>query len=193
MELIIATHNENKVLEFKKKLSSKYLLKSLSDLNFTDEIPENENSIKKNAIFKSKFIHNIFKSNVFSDDTGLEIESLNNEPGVHSARYSGEKKDPLKNINLVLKKMKGVSNRKARFRTVISLMMDNKNYCFEGIVNGTIIDKPKGDMGFGYDPIFIANNMNKTFAEITLIEKNKISHRAIATNKLIDFLNKKVI
>jgi len=193
MELIIATHNENKVLEFKKKLSSKYLLKSLSDLNFTDEIPENENSIKKNAIFKSKFIHNIFKSNVFSDDTGLEIESLNNEPGVHSARYSGEKKDPLKNINLVLKKMKGVSNRKARFRTVISLMMDNKNYCFEGIVNGTIIDKPKGDMGFGYDPIFIANNMNKTFAEITLIEKNKISHRAIATNKLIDFLNEKVI
>ena len=193
MELIIATHNENKVLEFKKKLSSKYLLKSLSDLNFTDEIPENENSIKKNAIFKSKFIHNIFKSNVFSDDTGLEIESLNNEPGVHSARYGGEKKDPLKNINLVLKKMKGVSNRKARFRTVISLMMDNKNYCFEGIVNGTIIDKPKGDMGFGYDPIFVADNMNKTFAEITLIEKNKISHRAIATNKLIDFLNKKVI
>ena len=193
MELIIATHNENKVLEFKKKLSSKYLLKSLSDLNFTEEIPENENTIKKNAIFKSKFIHNIFKSNVFSDDTGLEIESLNNEPGVHSARYSGEKKDPLKNINLVLKKMKGVSNRKARFRTVISLMMDNKNYCFEGIVNGTIIDKVKGDMGFGYDPIFVADNMNKTFAEITLIEKNKISHRAIATNKLIDFLNKKVI
>ena len=193
MELIIATHNENKVLEFKKKLSSKYLLKSLSDLNFTEEIPENENTIKKNAIFKSKFIHNIFKSNVFSDDTGLEIESLNNEPGVHSARYSGEKKDPLKNINLVLKKMKGVSNRKARFRTVISLMMDNKNYCFEGIVNGTIIDKVKGDMGFGYDPIFIADNMNKTFAEISLIEKNKISHRAIATNKLIDFLNKKVI
>jgi XTP/dITP diphosphohydrolase len=193
MELIIATHNENKVLEFKKKLGSKYLLKSLSDLNFTEEIPENENSIKKNAIFKSKFIHNIFKSNVFSDDTGLEIESLNNEPGVHSARYSGEKKDPLKNINLVLKKMNGVSNRKARFKTVISLLIDNKNYCFEGIVNGTIIDKPKGDMGFGYDPIFVADNMNKTFAEITLIEKNKISHRAIATNKLIDFLNEKVI
>jgi XTP/dITP diphosphohydrolase len=193
MELIIATHNENKVLEFKKKLGSKYLLKSLSDLNFTKEIPENENSIKKNAIFKSKFIHNIFKSNVFSDDTGLEIESLNNEPGVHSARYSGEKKDPLKNINLVLKKMNGVSNRKARFKTVISLLIDNKNYCFEGIVNGTIIDKPKGDMGFGYDPIFVADNMNKTFAEITLIEKNKISHRAIATNKLIDFLNEKVI
>lgn len=192
MELIIATHNENKVLEFKKKLGSKYLLKSLSDLNFTEEIPENENSIKKNAIFKSKFIHNIFKSNVFSDDTGLEIESLNNEPGVHSARYSGEKKDPLKNINLVLKKMNGVSNRKARFKTVISLLIDNKNYCFEGIVNGTIIDKPKGDMGFGYDPIFVADNMNKTFAEITLIEKNKISHRAIATNKLIDFLYKKV-
>lgn len=192
MELIIATHNENKVLEFKKKLSSKYLLKSLHDLNFKDSIPENENSIKKNAIFKSKFVHNIFKSNVFSDDTGLEIESLNNEPGVNSARYSGEKKDSLKNIELVLKKMKGVLNRKARFRTTISLIIDNKNYCFEGIVNGTIIDTPKGDMGFGYDPIFVANNMKKTFAEITLSEKNKISHRAIATNKLIDFLNKKV-
>ena len=189
MELIIATHNENKVQEFKKKMSNKYLLKSLCDLNFKGEIPENENSIKKNAIFKSKFIHNIFKSNVFSDDTGLEIESLGNEPGVHSARYSGEKKDPLKNINLVLKKMKEVSNRKARFRTVISLVMDNKNYCFEGIVNGTIIDKSRGDMGFGYDSIFVADNMKKTFAEITLIEKNKISHRAIATNKLIDFLN----
>ncbi|MAT79659.1 MAG: RdgB/HAM1 family non-canonical purine NTP pyrophosphatase [Flavobacteriaceae bacterium TMED238] len=192
MELIIATHNENKVLEFKKKLSSKYLLKSLHDLNFKDSIPENENSIKKNAIFKSKFVHNIFKSNVFSDDTGLEIESLDNEPGVNSARYSGEKKDSLKNIELVLKKMKGVLNRKARFRTTISLIIDNKNYCFEGIVNGTIIDTPKGDMGFGYDPIFVANNMKKTFAEITLSEKNKISHRAIATNKLIDFLNKKV-
>ena len=192
MELIIATHNENKVLEFKKKLSSKYLLKSLHDLNFKDSIPENENSIKKNAIFKSKFVHNIFKSNVFSDDTGLEIESLNNEPGVNSARYSGEKKDSLKNIELVLKKMKGVLNRKARFRTTISLIIDNKNYCFEGIVNGTIIDTPKGDMGFGYDPIFVANNMKKTFAEITLSEKNKISHRAIATNKLIDFLNEKV-
>mgnify|MGYP001483538711 FL=1 len=192
MELIIATHNENKVLEFKKKLSSKYLLKSLHDLNFKDSIPENENSIKKNAIFKSKFVHNIFKSNVFSDDTGLEIESLDNEPGVNSARYSGEKKDSLKNIELVLKKMKGVLNRKARFRTTISLIIDNKNYCFEGIVNGTIIDTPKGDMGFGYDPIFVANNMKKTFAEITLSEKNKISHRAIATNKLIDFLNEKV-
>ena len=192
MELIIATHNENKVLEFKKKLSSKYLLKSLHDLNFKDSIPENENSIKKNAIFKSKFVHNIFKSNVFSDDTGLEIESLDNEPGVNSARYSGEKKDSLKNIELVLKKMKGVLNRKARFRTTISLIIDNKNYCFEGIVNGTIIDTPKGDMGFGYDPIFVANNMKKTFAEITMSEKNKISHRAIATNKLIDFLNEKV-
>ena len=192
MELIVATHNKNKVLEFKKKLSNNFSIKSLHDLNFYEEIPENENSIKKNAIFKSKFIYNIYKSNVFSDDTGLEIEALNNEPGVRSARYSGEEKDPLKNIELVLKKLEGISNRKARFRTVISLIYNDKNYCFEGIVNGTIIDKPKGNMGFGYDPIFVANNMNETFAEISLEEKNKISHRAIATNKLIDFLYKKV-
>ena len=101
-------------------------------------------------------------------------------------------KDSFKNIELVLKKLKGFSNRKARFKTVISLIIDNKNYCFEGVVNGTIIDKPIGDMGFGYDSIFVANNMNKTFAEISIDEKNKISHRAIATNKLIDFINKKV-
>ena len=192
MELIVATHNKNKVLEFKKKLSNNFSIKSLHDLNFNEEIPENENSIKKNAIFKSQFIHKIYKSNVFSDDTGLEIEALNNEPGVRSARYSGEEKNPLKNIELVLKKLEGISNRKARFRTVISLIYNDKNYCFEGIVNGTIIDKPKGNMGFGYDPIFVANNMKETFAEISLDEKNKISHRAIATNKLIDFLYKKV-
>ena len=192
MELIIASHNENKILEFKKKLGNKFLIKSLRDLNFNEEIPENENSIKKNAIYKSKFIYNIFKSNVFSDDTGLEIEALNNEPGVRSARYSGEIKNSQKNIQLVLKNLDGISNRKARFKTVISLIVGNKNYCFEGIINGTIIDRPKGKMGFGYDPIFVANNMNKTFAEITIEEKNKISHRAIATNKLIDFLKKKV-
>ena len=192
MELIIASHNENKIVEFKKKIGNKFLIKSLRDLNFNEEIPENENSIKKNAIYKSKFINNIFQSNVFSDDTGLEIEALNNEPGVRSARYSGEIKNSQKNIQLVLKNLDGISNRKARFKTVISLIIGNKNYCFEGIINGTITNKPKGKMGFGYDPIFVANNMNKTFAEITIEEKNKISHRAIATNKLIDFLKKKV-
>ena len=112
--------------------------------------------------------------NVFSDDTGLEIEALNNEPGVRSARYSGEEKNSLKNIKLVLKKLKGISNRNARFKTVISLIIDDKNYCFEGVVNGTIIDKPIGDMGFGFDSIFVANNMNKTFAEISVDEKNMI-------------------
>ena len=174
MELIVATHNKNKVLEFKKKLSNNFSIKSLHDLNFYEEIPENENSIKKNAIFKSKFIHNIYKSNVFSDDTGLEIEALNNEPGVKSARYSGEEKNPLKNIEIDLKNLEGIPNRKARFRTVISLIYNDKNYCFEGIVNGTIIDKPKGNMGFGYDPIFVANNMKETFAEISLHKKIKL-------------------
>ena len=191
MELIIASHNENKVLEFKKKLGKNFLIKSLSDIGFIEDIPENGDTIKKNAIFKSNYIHKKYNCNVFSDDTGLEIQALNNEPGVRSARYSGENKDSFKNIELVLKKLKGFSNRKARFKTVISLIIDNKNYCFEGVVNGTIIDRPKGNLGFGYDPIFVANDMNKTFAEISLEEKNKLSHRAIATNKLIDFINKK--
>ena len=193
MELIIASHNENKILEFKNKLGKKIFVKSLSDIGFKDDIPENESTIEKNAIFKSNFIHKKYNCNVFSDDTGLEIEALNNEPGVRSARYSGDEKNSFKNIKLVLKKLDGISNRKARFKTVISLIIDNKNYCFEGVVNGTIIDKPKGKMGFGYDSIFVANNMNKTFGEISIEEKNKISHRAIATNKLIDFINKKVI
>jgi len=193
MELIIASHNENKILEFKNKLGKKIFVKSLYEIGFNDDIPENENTIEKNAIFKSNFINKKYNCNVFSDDTGLEIEALNNEPGVRSARYSGNEKNSFKNIKLVLKKLDGISNRKARFKTVISLIVDNKNYCFEGVVNGTIIDEPKGMMGFGYDSIFVANNMSKTFAELTLEEKNKISHRAIATNKLIDFINKKVI
>ena len=192
MELIIASHNENKILEFKKKLGKKFFLKSLSEIGFKDDIPENENTIEKNAIFKSNFIYKKYNCNVFSDDTGLEIEALNNEPGVRSARYSGDKKNSFENIKLVLKKLDGISNRNARFKTIISLIIDNKNYCFEGVVNGTIIDKPRGKMGFGYDSIFVANNMNKTFGEISIEEKNKISHRAIATNKLIDFINKKV-
>jgi len=193
MELIIASHNENKILEFKNKLGKKIFLKSLREIGFNDDIPENENTIEKNAIFKSNFIYKKYNCNVFSDDTGLEIEALNNEPGVRSARYSGEEKNSFKNIKLVLKKLDGISNRKARFKTVISLIIDDKNYCFEGVVNGTIIDEPKGEMGFGYDSIFVANNMRRTFAELTLEEKNKISHRAIASNKLIDFINKKVI
>ena len=122
MDLIVATQNENKVLEFKKMLGDKFLIKSLNDLNFKDEIPENENTIRKNAVYKSNFIYKIFNCNVFSDDTGLEIEALNNEPGVKSARYSGENRDTKKNIELVLKKMKGLIKRKARFRTVISLI-----------------------------------------------------------------------
>ena len=119
MELIIASHNENKILEFKKKLGKNFFLKSLSDIGFKDDIPENENTIEKNAIFKSNFIYKKYNCNVLSDDTGLEIEALNNEPGVRSARYSGEEKNSLKNIKLVLKKLKGISNRNARFKTVI--------------------------------------------------------------------------
>ena len=190
MDLIVASHNENKVLEFKKMLGNKFLIKSLNDLNFKDEIPENENTIRKNAVYKSNFIYKIFNCNVFSDDTGLEIEALNNEPGVKSARYSGENRDTKKNIELVLKKMEGLIKRKARFRTVISLIYYGKEYCFEGIVNGNITEIPIGDNGFGYDSIFRPDGYKKTFAQLSMNKKNKISHRALAINKLIDFLKK---
>lgn len=190
MDLIVATQNENKVLEFKKMLGDKFLIKSLNDLNFKDEIPENENTIRKNAVYKSNFIYKIFNCNVFSDDTGLEIEALNNEPGVKSARYSGENRNTKKNIELVLKKMEGLIKRKARFRTVISLIYFGKEYYFEGIVNGNITEIPIGDNGFGYDSIFIPDGYKKTFAQLSMNKKNKISHRALAINKLIDFLKK---
>ena len=171
-------------------LGDKFLIKSLNDLNFKDEIPENENTIRKNAVYKSNFIYKIFNCNVFSDDTGLEIEALNNEPGVKSARYSGENRDTKKNIELVLKKMEGLIKRKARFRTVISLIYYGKEYSFEGIVNGNITETPIGDNGFGYDSIFRPDGYKKTFAQLSMNKKNKISHRALAINKLIDFLKK---
>lgn len=190
MELVFASHNENKVSEVRKILPPNFKIISLNDLNFFDNIPENEETIEGNAIFKSNFIYEKFKTNVFADDTGLEIKALNNLPGVKSARYSGLDKDSNKNINKVLTNLRDENNRKARFKTVISLNLNGELKLFEGIINGNIAYKPIGDKGFGYDPIFMPENYNKTFAEMSLAQKNKISHRSIAINKLISFLGK---
>ena len=190
MELVFASHNENKVSEVRKILPPNFKIISLNDLNFFDEIPEDEETIEKNAIFKSNFIYEKFKINVFADDTGLEIKALNNLPGVKSARYSGLERDSTKNINKVLSNLGEESDRKARFKTVISLNFNGELKLFEGIINGKINYIPIGDNGFGYDPIFIPNNFDKTFAEMSLTQKNKISHRSIAINKLISFLGK---
>jgi XTP/dITP diphosphohydrolase len=189
INLIFATSNQNKVLEIQKILPKKFNIKSLKDLNYFEDVPENETTIEGNAIFKSKYIYKKFNINVFADDTGLEVEALNGEPGVHSARYAGKTRNSEKNIKKLLKNLKNIKNRNARFKTVIALIIDNKLHIFSGIVEGYILDSPKGNNGFGYDPIFCPNGFDKSFAELTLKEKNLISHRSLAMKKLIDFIS----
>ena len=189
INLIFATSNQNKVLEIQKILPKKFNIKSLKDLNYFEDVPENETTIERNAIFKAKYIYEKFNINVFADDTGLEVEALNGEPGVHSARYAGTTRNSEKNIKKLLKNLKNINNRNARFKTVIALIIDNKLHIFSGIVEGYILDSPKGNNGFGYDPIFCPNGFDKSFAELTLKEKNLISHRSLAMKKLIDFIS----
>ena len=188
MELIIASQNQNKLVEFKKILGDKINLFSLSDIGLNQEIPENEKTIKKNAMFKAKFVNTQTGKNVFADDTGLEIDSLNGEPGVYSARYSGVERNSDKNIELVLTKLKNKSNRNSRFKTIISLIIDGKSVNFEGVVEGKITEEKRGSNGFGYDPIFQPNGYSSTFGEMSLKEKNKICHRSIAINKMVQYL-----
>jgi XTP/dITP diphosphohydrolase len=189
MKLIFATHNSNKAFEIQKLLPEQFQILTLDDLNFFDEIPENEPTIEGNSAFKAQFIFKKFNLNCFADDTGLEIEALKGRPGVHSARYAGEEKNADENMNLVLNELNQVSNRRARFKTLITLIIDGKQHIFEGIVNGRIILEKRGSNGFGYDPIFIPENETKTFAEMGLSEKNKFSHRARALEKMKAFLS----
>ena len=189
MELVFVSGNNNKVKEIRKKLPLIYQLKGLKDLNFTEDIPETSNTFEGNAKQKASYIHSKFNVNCFADDSGLEVDYLNGAPGVYSARFAGEEKDDAKNNSLLLEKLNGISNRKARFKTVICLILEGKEYFYEGFVEGVITDNYKGDGGFGYDPIFIPNGYDRTFAEMTLEEKNQLSHRAIAVQKMIDFLN----
>ena len=189
IDLIFATGNQNKLLEINKIIPNNVKIISLKDLKFSDDIPENENTIEGNAIYKAKYIYNKFNTNVFSDDTGLEVEALNGEPGVYSARYAGEACDSNDNINKLLKKLKKKKNRNARFKTIIALIIKNKIHTFEGIINGEILKNPIGETGFGYDSIFRPAGYSKSFAELSINEKNIISHRSLAIKKLINFIS----
>ena len=191
MKLVFATNNKHKLDELQHLLSDKITLLSLKDIECFDEIPEDHDTLEENASQKANYIFEKYKTDCFADDTGLEIDALNGSPGVLSARYAGELKDSEANIQKVLKELEGESNRKARFKTVIALIIDNKEYLFEGIVEGEILVGKSGHDGFGYDPIFKPLGYNESFAQMSLMDKNKISHRAKATEKLIEFLLKK--
>ena len=192
MELIFATHNQNKVEEISAILPSIVEVKSLNDLNFTDQIPETSNTLRGNALIKVRTIFNKFQKDCFADDTGLEVEILNGAPGVHSARFAGKNKKDEDNIDKLLKELKNHNNTNAQFRTIIALIYKHEEFIFEGIIKGKIIKEIKGDNGFGYDSIFQPEHHFLTFAQISTKEKNKISHRAIALRKLIDFLKGKI-
>jgi XTP/dITP diphosphohydrolase len=188
MTLVFASNNEHKIKEIKSLLGNSFTLLSLHDINIREDIPEEEPQIDGNALAKARYVFNVSGLNVFADDTGLEIAELNGLPGVHSARFAGENKDSSANIEKVLFLLGNSKNRKARFRTVIALILEKKEYLFEGIVNGTIIKEKRGIEGFGYDPIFLPDGKTRTFAEMELSEKNTISHRALAFEKLKKFL-----
>jgi len=190
MELVFATNNKHKIEEVKHLLKNNFRLLSLQDIGCTEELPETGTTLQENALQKAKYIFTKYSIDCFADDTGLEIEALQGKPGVYSARYAGEEKNAEKNIKKVLQETKGIKNRNALFKTTISLIIGTKEYLFEGIINGNISTEMKGNNGFGYDPIFIPKDHTKSFAEMSLEEKNKISHRAIAVKKLVTFLDK---
>ncbi|QSE97527.1 non-canonical purine NTP diphosphatase [Fulvivirga lutea] len=192
MEICFATNNQNKLKEIQKLLPESIRLKSLEDIGCFEELEESKNTIEGNSHQKASYVAEKYGVAVFADDTGLEVAALNGEPGVKSARYAGENRDNEANINLVLEKLKEKSDRSAQFRTVITLIIGGQEHQFEGLVKGEIIKQRLGNQGFGYDPIFIPQGFDCTFAEMSLEEKNKISHRGIATRKLVDHLIKSI-
>ena len=188
VELVFATNNQHKLKEVQALLGNHFRLLSLTDIGFDEEIPEDFDTLQDNALQKARYINSRLGYNCFADDTGLEVDALNGEPGVYSARYAGEAKNPHDNIVKLLQNLSGVKNRRAQFRTVIALILDGNEYLFEGKVDGEIIDKGRGSDGFGYDPIFLPEGYSQTFAEMPLELKNQISHRGRAVVKLVDFL-----
>ncbi len=188
MELVFATQNRNKLAEIQQLMPSSIRLKGLMDIGCDEDIPETRPNLEGNALQKAEFVYANYQVNCFSDDTGLEIDALNGEPGVLSARYAGLEKDAAANMAMVLNKLEGNSNRKARFRTAIALIIDGKEFLFEGIVEGEIAVGKRGDQGFGYDPIFIPVGENRSFAEMTMAEKGTMSHRKRALDGLLNFL-----
>ena len=189
MKLVFATNNKHKLDEVRKITSHHPVeIVSLAEINCFDDIPETADTLEGNALQKAHYIQEKFGLNCFADDTGLEVEALNNAPGVYSARYAGPGHDSEANMKKLLHEMEGMENRKARFRTVIALVWNGKTYTFDGIVNGAITTTKRGENGFGYDPIFIPEGYEQTFAELGNDIKNQISHRAKAVEKLDEFL-----
>lgn len=187
-KFIFATNNLHKLEEVQQMLNNQFTLVSLKDIGCVEDIPENEPTIEGNALFKARYIYQKYGKDCFADDSGLEVEVLNNAPGVRSARYAGESKDSQENMNLLLENLKGKKNRKARFRTVIACVIDGQEFVFEGIINGEIKEQGFGKNGFGYDPIFCPEGYDQTFAELSSEIKNQISHRALAVQKFLLFL-----
>jgi XTP/dITP diphosphohydrolase len=186
--LCFATNNQHKIQEVRAHLGSDFQLVGLKEIGCTDELPEEQPTLEGNSFQKAEYVYRNFGVSCFADDTGLEVEALQGAPGVYSARYAGEQRRAEDNMQLLLKNLADSQNRKARFRTVITLVTPEFTRQFEGIVNGQIINEHKGSGGFGYDPIFLPDGYNKTLAEMSMEEKNAISHRARAVNKLIEFL-----
>ncbi|HJV77967.1 MAG TPA: non-canonical purine NTP diphosphatase [Paludibacter sp.] len=187
-KLVFATNNAHKLSEVRAILEPAFSIVSLADLNCTEDIAETADTLDGNALLKAKYIHDKFGLDCFADDTGLEVDALNGEPGVYSARYAGDNHDSQQNMRKVLSLLGNNPNRKARFRTVIALIQGGKTMCFEGKIEGYITLQPRGDNGFGYDPIFVADDYLVTFAQLSADEKNQISHRALAVQKLVDYL-----
>lgn len=189
MKLVIATHNQNKLLEMQELLPKGWTLISLKDLNFEDEIPETGNTIEANAKQKAHHIHNLTNLNVLADDTGLEIDALDLAPGAQAAYYAGPQKSDKDNVDKVLSELKDKTNRNATFKTCMHLLLNGKDHSFVGAMKGSITEARRGLYGFGYDPIFVPEGSQKTYAEMFLDEKNRVSHRAKAIALLVDFLN----
>lgn len=189
-KIVFATNNQHKLEEIRKITGGKIKILSLSDIGCREDIPETGATLEENALIKAQFVKNRFGFDCFADDTGLEVEALNGAPGVYSARYAGEACNPQDNMEKLLAALQGNDNRLARFRTVMALLLDGKEYCFEGEIGGRITEERRGTAGFGYDPVFVPEGYDKTFAELGEEEKNNISHRALATQKLIAFLLK---
>lgn len=193
MELIFATNNQHKLREIKEIIQHRFRILSLDDIGYSEKIPEEQQTLEGNAFQKAWHIFNRFGKNCFADDTGLEVQALNNKPGVYSARYAGSDKDSDANMNKLIEQLRNKQNRTARFRTVISLIWNKQEYQFEGIVNGIILTEKRGKAGFGYDPVFQPDGYDLSFAEMQSYEKNAISHRKRALSGLVAFLNNKYI
>lgn len=188
MEIVFASANENKVQEVERKLGGVHSLKSLNAIGCTEEIPETGNTLEENARMKARYVWEKYGVDCFADDTGLEVVALGGRPGVYSARYAGPQRNATDNMALLLQELSGIANRKARFRTVICLITDGEERMFEGVVEGTIIEQARGTEGFGYDPVFVPDGLNTTFAEMTIDEKNTLSHRGRAIQALSVYL-----